>query len=165
MISIQLRPVVPADHELLLSIYASTRVDEMALVDWAVEQKESFLRMQFEAQTRYYTENYPGAEFQIILLEDAPIGRLYIHRRVNEIRIMDIVLMPEYRRRGIGSILLNEILKKAEADNLPVSIHVERMNPALRLYERLGFRLREDKGVYLLLEKKPPHLEQPTHAG
>lgn len=161
----RLRPVQPADHELLLAIYASTRTDEMALVDWTTEQKESFLRMQFEAQTRYYIENYSGAEFQVILHDDQPVGRLYIHHKVDEIRIMDIALLPDHRGHGIGSTLLNEILKKGEAANLPVSIHVERMNPALRLYERLGFRLREDKGVYLLLEKKPLTLEQSAHAG
>ena len=161
----RLRPVQPADHELLLAIYASTRTDEMALVDWTTEQKESFLRMQFEAQTRYYIENYSGAEFQVILHDDQPVGRLYIHHKVEEIRIMDIALLPDHRGHGIGSTLLNEILKKGEAANLPVSIHVERMNPALRLYERLGFRLREDKGVYLLLEKKPLALEQSAHAG
>lgn len=161
----RLRPVQPADHELLLAIYASTRTDEMALVDWTTEQKESFLRMQFEAQTRYYIENYSGAEFQVILHDDQPVGRLYTHHKVDEIRIMDIALLPDHRGHGIGSTLLNEILKKGEAANLPVSIHVERMNPALRLYERLGFRLREDKGVYLLLEKKPLTLEQSAHAG
>ena len=137
---ISLRNSTPADEKFLYTVYASARADELALTDWSAAQKESFLRMQFEAQASYYTENYPGAEFQVILFDDKPVGRLYLHRRRDEIRIMDIALLPEFRGRGIGSSLLHEIMNEARPANLRVTIHVERMNPALRLYERLGFK-------------------------
>lgn len=160
---ISLRPVTPDDEEFLLSVYASTRADEMALADWSAEQKESFLRMQFRAQTQYYTENYKGAEFQVITLKDQLIGRFYIHRRGDEIRIMDIALLPDYRNLGIGSALLQEILEQGKNHNLPVTVHVEQFNPALRLYKRMGFRSKEDKGVYLLMEWSPANKEEPEH--
>jgi len=163
MMPISLRPVTPDDEEFLLSVYASTRADEMALADWSAEQKESFLRMQFRAQTQYYTENYKGAEFQVITLKDQLIGRFYIHRRGDEIRIMDIALLPDYRNLGIGSALLQEILEQGKNHNLPVTVHVEQFNPALRLYKRMGFRSKEDKGVYLLMEWSPANKEEPEH--
>ena len=150
-----LRLVLLSDEAFLLSVYASTRTEEMALVDWETAQKETFLRMQFTSQDRYYRENYPGAEFQVILLDGQSVGRLCIHRRNDEIRIMDITLLPEFRKRGIGSALLNQIINEGEAAHLPVTIHVERFNPALRLYERLGFRLAEDKGVYYFMKWSP----------
>ena len=153
--SISLRTIVPGDQEFLFTVYSSTREEELARVDWNAAQKESFLRMQFEAQSKSYAENYPGAEFQMILLDGEPVGRLYVDRRADEIRIVDIALLPEARGRGIGSALLNQILDQARAAGLPISIHVERMNPALHLYQRLGFRLLEDKGVYLLMEWTP----------
>lgn len=165
IMSINLRAITSEDEDFLFAVYVSTRADEMRLTDWDESQKETFLRMQFKAQHQYYIENYPGAEFQIILLDEQPIGRLYIHSRENEIRIMDISLLPEQRGRGIGSSVLNEILANAANHNLPVTIHVERFNPALRLYERLGFYLAEDKGVYILMEWKPALLEQNAHAG
>jgi ribosomal protein S18 acetylase RimI-like enzyme len=116
--------------------------------------------MQFLAQDRYYREVYPTAEYQVILQEGQRVGRLYIHRRSDEIRVIDITLLPEYRRRGIGSSLMTQILEGATRNNLPVTIHVERFNPALRLYERLGFRLDEDKGVYYFMKWLPTSLEQ-----
>jgi GNAT superfamily N-acetyltransferase len=164
-VTISLRISRPADREFLFIVYASTRADELALVDWTEEQKAAFLWMQFEAQSRFYVENYPGAEFQLILLDGQPVGRLYIHRQQEEIRIMDIALLPEYRRRGIGTVLLNGILEEAKSKHVPVTIHVERFNPAMQLYERLGFHLKEDRGVYHLLEWSPVGLEVSIHAG
>jgi GNAT superfamily N-acetyltransferase len=162
---IALRASKASDAEFLFSVYASTRADEMTLVDWTEEQKAAFLRMQFRAQSQYYIENYPGAEFNIILLDGKPVGRLYIHRRPNEIRIMDIALLPEFRQRGIGTFLMNQVLEEAKSSSTPVTIHVERFNPAMQLYERLGFHLKEDRGVYHLLEWSPVGLEVSTHAG
>jgi len=161
--SIHLRVVDVADEDFLYSVYASTRADEMARVDWTAEQQEAFLRMQFRAQTQFYIENYPGAEFQVIVQNDQPIGRLYIHKRENEIRIMDIALRPAHRNSGIGSSLLRDILKQGKNLNLPVTIHVEQFNPALRLYQRMGFRPKEDKGVYLLMEWLPANNEETWH--
>ena len=160
---INLRTITEGDNDFLLSVYASTRADEMARVDWSTEQKEAFLRMQFNAQSQFYIENYPGAEFQVITLNDQPVGRLYIHRWENEIRIMDIALLPGYRSLGIGSALLQDILDQGKNLNLPVTIHVEQFNPALRLYKRMGFRQKEDKGVYLLMEWSPISKEEAGH--
>jgi ribosomal protein S18 acetylase RimI-like enzyme len=66
--------------------------------------------------------------------------------------IVDIVLVPECCNRGIGTTLVRELQAEAQAASKPSRIHVERFNPALRLYERLGFRQAEDRGAYLFLE-------------
>lgn len=132
----------------------------MAYVDWDPAQKESFLRMQFYAQNHAYTENYPGAEFQVILLDGQAVGRLSVQRMRDEIHVMDISLLPQYRNRGIGSHLLNGILKEGAKSNRPVTIYVERHNPALHLYERLGFRQVSDQGVHLFMKWLPPILEK-----
>jgi GNAT superfamily N-acetyltransferase len=163
IMTIDLRPVTAEAAEFLYSVYASTRTDEMARVDWNAEQQEAFLRMQYRAQTRFYTENYPGAEFQVITLNDQPVGRLYIHQREDEIRIMDIALLPDHRNSGIGSSLLRDILQHGKDLNLPVTIHVEQFNPAMRLYQRMGFYPKEDKGVYVLMEWSPANKERTTH--
>lgn len=163
--SISLRAITLEDEPFLFAVYSSTRADELALVDWSAEQKDAFLRMQFVAQSRHYTENYPDAEFQVIELDGQRIGRLYTQRRENEIRIMDIALLPEVRGRGIGTGLLNEILDEARAGNLPVTIHVERMNPALHLYERLGFYFLEQRGIYFLMEWRAVIMEAEKHVG
>jgi len=152
---IRFRPIQPEDQELLYQVYASTRETELAAVAWAEGEREAFLRQQFEAQHRWYQENYEGAEFLVILRDGAPAGRLYVVRWEKEIRLIDIALLPAHRNGGVGSAILGQILAEGDALALPVSIHVERWNPALRLYERLGFAPIEDRGVYLLMQRPP----------
>lgn len=162
--SIDLRAVTANDEEFLFTVYASTRAEEMARVDWTAEQQVAFLQMQFRAQTQFYIENYPGAEFQVIMLNDQPVGRLYVHQRDNEIRIMDIALLPAFRNSGIGSTLLQDIVARGKKLSLPVTIHVEQFNPAMNLYKRMGFQPKEDKGVYLLMEWSPVRKAETEHA-
>lgn len=152
---ISFRPETPKDSAFLYRLYVSTREDEMRIVPWPDEQKAAFLRQQFEAQTAHYKNQYSAAEYSIILFDGAPAGRLYLNQQPGDLRIMDILLAPEYRGHGIGTILLRDILDRATAAGHSVSIHVERQNPALRLYERLGFRQIDEYGVYLLMEWKP----------
>ena len=149
---ITLRPVSADDLPFLCAVYASTREQELTAVAWDAAQKAAFLDMQFRAQHTYYLAHYPDAAFDVILINHQPAGRLYIDRATSEIRIVDIALLPEWCNRGIGSALINVLQGEAAAAGKPLRIHVERFNPALRLYERLGFRQIEDRGVYLFME-------------
>jgi len=151
---IRLRPERPEDREFVFSVYASTRTQELSRVPWSADQKEAFLRMQFELQAKHYHEHYADAAYQLVLLRDRPIGRLYVHRGTDQMLVIDIALLPEYRGAGIGGQLMKELLLEAAADRKPVRIHVEWENPALRLYKRLGFQLLENSGVYYLMEWK-----------
>lgn len=153
--SVRLRSATAEDAEFLATVYASTRAEELAVTDWSAEQKAQFCRQQFTAQDAHYRQHYPTAEFAVIERSGAAIGRLYVDRWEKEIRIMDIVLLPAQRRAGIGTRLLRELQEEARAAAKALSIHVEKFNPARRLYERLGFRVKEDKGVHLLMEWHP----------
>jgi ribosomal protein S18 acetylase RimI-like enzyme len=149
--NVTLQSIGPDDEPFLYRVYAGTRQEELAPVPWPEAQKETFLRMQFTAQHRYYQEHYPDATFSIILSDGRAAGRLYVARRPEEIRIIDIALLPAYRNAGIGTSLLEDLISESEHARKPLSIHVERFNPALRLYERLGFEKVADKGVYFLM--------------
>jgi ribosomal protein S18 acetylase RimI-like enzyme len=150
--AIALRPIRTDDQAFLLSVYASTREQELAIVPWDDAQKAAFVRMQFDAQHAYYQEHYGGASFDIILIGGQRAGRLYVERAGEEFRIIDIALLPDFCNRGIGTTMLKELQVEAAAAGKPLRIHVERFNPALRLYERLGFRPIADRGVYLFME-------------
>ena len=148
---ISLRPITPADDSFLAGVYASTRAEELAITGWSEQQKTAFCRMQFDAQSADYRQNYPGALFQIIERDGVSIGRLYVGHVEREIRIIDISLLPEHRGSGTGTQMLHDLQEEARSAGKSLTIHVERFNPALRLYERLGFHQIEDKGVYLLM--------------
>ena len=149
---ITLRDATEEDEGFLREVYASTRAAELALVPWNEEQRAAFLRMQFDAQHFHYHSQFPEASYQIILQDGKPIGRLYVLRNEEEIRIMDITLLPQNRNAGIGSSLIRELLQEADGEGKPVSIWVENFNPSLRLFERLGFSKVEENDFNYLLE-------------
>ena len=153
---LNLRACQRGDLDFLLQVYASTRREEIALLDWDQQQKEAFLHSQAEAQHKHYQKFYGDAQYLVIEWAGKPAGRLYVARWEEEIRIVDIALLPEYRTRGIGKLLIEELLQEAGGLGKAVRIHVEKMNRAMSLYERLGFKSVEDKGVYWLLEWRKP---------
>lgn len=159
--SLSLRPIQDKDLNLLFEIYSSTRTEELQQVAvWSEEQKHAFLTQQFNAQHDYYQKNYVGAGFYIIYKNNVPIGRLYIQEdfQGKEIRIIDIALLPVWRNQGLGTSILKDILGRAKDINRPVTIHVESFNPAMKLYEKLGFnKISETNGVYHLMEYLPTH--------
>ncbi|MEI8081394.1 MAG: GNAT family N-acetyltransferase [Actinomycetes bacterium] len=150
--SITLRTVTPEDQDLLFRVFSSTRVDELALTDWDQGQIHEFLHMQFRAQSQHYQNTFPHASYDIVQNDGRAVGRLSIDRNPVEIRILDIALLPEARGRGIGTALLRSLLAEGEFGGTPIRIHVEKFNPALRWYQRLGFELVSDTGVYLAME-------------
>src|SRR5207237_1281307 len=141
-----LRPITAEDDSFLAGVYASTRAEELVPTGWSDEEKAIFCRRQFDAQTAHYRENYPGASFQVIERDGEPVGRLYVARWEKEIRIIDITLLPEFRGTGIGTKLLRDLQEEARVAGKSLTIHVERFNHAMGLYQRLGFEQVEDKG-------------------
>jgi len=153
--AVTLRPITPDDAPFLYRVYASTREEELAVIDWTPDQKAAFLKMQFDAQHAYYQQHYAGAAFQVILVDGEPAGRLYLARLPEELRIVDIALLPAYRGAGIDTRLIREVLAEAAGAGKVVRIHVEQYNPARRLYERLGFVPVGEFGIYIHMECRP----------
>jgi ribosomal protein S18 acetylase RimI-like enzyme len=125
-------------------------------VPWTDEQKQSFLRMQFDAQDSYYRQVYADARFLVVTLDDEPIGRLYVARLADELLVIDIALLPQHRGAGVGSRLMSDVITEAAAAGIAVTLHVESWNPARRLYERLGFRTVETGQIYDKMELAAP---------
>lgn len=150
-----LRPTTDADRALLLAVYASTRAEELDQVEWAPGAREAFLEMQFTAQDHEYHRLNPQGTFDVVEVDGRAAGRLYVDRRPGDLRIVDISLLPQFRGRGTGERLITALQEEAAADGRIVSIHVEAYNRAARLYERLGFVVAADLGVYRRMEWTP----------
>lgn len=149
---VTVRAVAAEDAAFLRTVYAHIREPELAQVPWSAEDKRRFIEHQFAAQDHAYRTNYPGADLLILVVDGIPAGRLYVHRRATEIRIMDIALLPPFRGQGIGTSVLRSLQEEATRSERAVTIHVEIFNPAMRLYERLGFTRVSQNDVYVLME-------------
>ena len=149
-----LRPATEDDRAFLVALYATTRAD-LALLPVDEEQRDALVRMQFHAQDVHYRQTNPNASFDLVEVDGRPAGRLYLDRTVGDIRIIDVSLLPEHRGAGIGTVLIRGVQDEAAASGRKVTLHVAVGNRAAGLYDRLGFRLSADLGVYRLLEWSP----------
>ena len=150
-----LRPATSEDEQFLLSVYDSTRAEELAQVEWQPSQREAFIKWQFDLQRGEYNARFPEAEYDLILVDACPAGRIWIGRSPNEIRLLDIALLPKFQNRGAGTMLLRQLIDEAKRTNKPLRHMVFMLNNAAdRFYERLGFVVIEDLGAYRHMEWK-----------
>ena len=150
------RPMTDGDLPFVAALFASTRADEVAATGWPEAMQAAFLDQQHQAQYRHYRDTYPAADWLIVEREGEPIGRLYLADQGHELLLIDISLLPESRRAGYGRALIGDVQAHARATGRAVSLHVERTNPAQRLYERLGFRTVGEEAIYRHMVWQPP---------
>ncbi|MEP7075403.1 MAG: GNAT family N-acetyltransferase [Acidobacteriota bacterium] len=148
---ISLRAVTPDDGELLLEVYAAARAIEVAMMPWDDAEKEVFLRQQLGAQTAFYTAEFPTATHDIVLFEGQPAGRIYVERGRDLIKILDIAILPQFRRNGIATVLIMDLTKEAR----PVRVSVESFNPSQKLFNDLGFAVVANDSVNIVFERTP----------
>jgi len=151
-VNITLREAMPADEPFLFEVYASTRSEELEGLDWDENQKHAFIKMQFLARERIY----PKVDNRIILLNGCAIGRMLVDRTEEEIRLIDIALLTKHRNAGIGNRVIKDLIEEAAASNKALNLRVRSGSPAMRLYERLGFRTTANDAVYSEMTWLPP---------
>ncbi|MFB4327172.1 GNAT family N-acetyltransferase [Paenibacillus sp. CR_12] len=151
---IQKRPVTPDDRSFLFLLYCSTRQAEVEAHGWDDMMREQFLLMQWNAQQHSYAMQFPKAEQSILLQNNKKAGRMIVNRQKEKttITLIDISLLPEFQNRGIGTSLIRELQTEATKQQNLLSLSVLPTSPALRLYERLGFRKLESDGYHVRLE-------------
>jgi ribosomal protein S18 acetylase RimI-like enzyme len=145
-----LRPALPVDTDFEHLLYASTRDDLRPL---GPEVFDGLVGMQFRAQSMSIRLDHPDAERRIVVVEDAPVGRLIIDGTGDEIEVIDLALLPEYRGQGIGTSVLRGVLARADRMGRAMRLHVEKQSRAVRLYERLGFVICGDVGLYFAMSR------------
>jgi ribosomal protein S18 acetylase RimI-like enzyme len=154
-LSVSLRPVSPDDEEFLFHVFAGSH-EQLAFVPLEGEQLLALVRMQFTAQRMDYEHRFPGAEHSIVLRSNVPAGRIWVARLDDQIRLLDIAILPEHRNAGIGATLLKRLQAEAGRSGKPLRHMVAVINSAaIRFYERLGFRTIENAGTHYLMEWPP----------
>jgi ribosomal protein S18 acetylase RimI-like enzyme len=149
------RPARDGDQAFLFSLFGQSRATEFAGLSLDGPALDSLLRMQFDAQERSHRDQHPNADFDVVLVDGEPGGRLTVDRRDDAIELVDIALAPAYRGGGIGTRLLGDLQDEARKSGQSIRLHVARSNPAARLYERLGFTVIAADQVYAQMEWRP----------
>src|SRR5215471_6682216 len=158
--NVTLQPFSPDNQEFLFRLYSSTREHEISALGWPPAQQEAFLRMQFNAQQRWYDSAYAGAEQQLVERDGQPIGRLLVLwgnalKKEDSALLVDISLLAEHRGQGIGGRLVNDLIAECSRRGMTLKLQVLQTNPALRLYERLGFIRTGEDQMYIQMERRP----------
>jgi ribosomal protein S18 acetylase RimI-like enzyme len=154
---VMLRAVKASDEERLYRIFAESHADLMATTaDRDTTQIDTLMQIQFQARQEQYRSNYPGARFDAIIEDADVIGNIYVAPVRDELRLVDVSLLSGFRNLGIGFALIKALLDEATLANKRVSLHVQRDNPAARLYKRLGFIDVSEEGIYKRMEWLPP---------
>lgn len=143
------------DMAFLSELYATTRWQEVKQAPWTDQQRIEFLQQQFDAQHQHYQTHYPKADYLLILQKNKTIGRIYLDRDATSICLIDIALLPNFNKQGLGTLILKVLLTEAQETQKKTVIHVEKYNPAYHWYLKHGFLQVEDKGVHQYMEWYP----------
>ena len=149
---ITLGPVSDEDHDFAYRLFAATKAAEMGAQNWDESQLAPLIDMQFRAQAQSHRTEFPDADDQIVRYDDEPVGRLIVARTAESIHLVEIALLPEYQRRGIGTHLIEQLQQEARAKSRPITAHVFVMNPAVHFYQKLGFTISADAPPQYLAE-------------
>ena len=153
--NISLRPIKDQDSDFLYKLYAQTREAEINMTGWTPEQATVFLQQQFRAQTTYWGDNYDTTRFELILWKNKPAGRFYVDEMPEELRLVDIIVDESFRGKGIGAVLIRQLLEEATEKNKPVTLHVEANNWVKSFYEKLGFKVIKPHEVHSFMRWEP----------
>ena len=160
--SIELKPATADDEKFLVTVYKSSRGDDLRELGWDEDRVNEFLEMQYQAQRTFDQTDHAQASDQIILLAGKPVGRLFVESTADEVRCVDLSLLPEFRTCGIGTFLVRKLQRQAAAANKPLRSQVIRFSRAINLFERLGFIRTSETGTHFQMEWTPGNVRSPT---
>jgi len=149
------------DDSFLARLFYEVRAPEFAPLGLPPASLDQLLAMQFSAQRGGFATEFPNACDYILRVGDQRVGRMLVNETLEEIRLVDIALLTAYRGQGLGESLLRALCQRASTAGLPLRLSVRPGNPALRLYERLGFRRISSDGINVAMEAFGP---APAHS-
>lgn len=129
------------DSEFFMKLFAEIKSSELQLNTWPEPIRTQMINMQFNAYESYMNVEFPDNKDYLILYQSAKAGRLQLNTDEMGIRIINISLSPPYRNKGIGAKIINDLTLEANQKNKPIFLDVDKINPALNLYSRLGFKI------------------------
>lgn len=153
---ISLCPLKPSHTDFLLQLFKECRPDLALIGNLNEKQKDDFILQQFTIEEDQLSKMYPDAEFNIVMLNEKPIGRFYVYHSKLSDHIVEIGLLESYRGLGIGKKIMITAIENALRKGNELSLQVAWFNQrAYSFYERLGFRVIEDNLVLKKMQYMP----------
>ncbi|MBL7974339.1 MAG: GNAT family N-acetyltransferase [Candidatus Kapabacteria bacterium] len=152
---LSLRPRKDTDTDFLKLLYETSRDEEFQYVEWVnSEERTKFFNQQFEAQQLHFLNNYDNLNYDIVVLHSTDIGRLVLHRTDSHVHCVDVIILPEYRKQGIGHYIMTQITNELDQKNITSSLYFEKTKPYLeKLYSSYGFVTTKDIGTHIYMER------------
>ena len=155
------RPEQTGDFPFLVELYQATRETEAGWSLLTSVERNILLASQCRMQAMGYARQYPDASRVIIEADGRPVGRIYVADRPEEIHLIEISLLPEFRGHGIGARMVRALQDGARVRGVPVRLHVWRESGAAVFYQRLGFRVQRAEMLGERMEWQPTHSNKP----
>jgi ribosomal protein S18 acetylase RimI-like enzyme len=149
----QMRAFQPEhDADFVFSLFCELRAPELRAACTDEAALRQLLAMQHHAQLASYRRAFPRAERELFLCDRERAGSWLIDRAQTAFTLIDFALAARFRGRGLGQRLLRSLQQRAREERMPILLHVRPDNPALRLYQRLGFAITESSPAELAME-------------
>lgn len=147
-----LRPLETDEENYWREVFYDSVRHHFAALGMPDEMLNNLLEFQFQAQTADYRKNYPQAANDVILFNGERAGRVILSTENQDLHLIDIIVASAFRNRGIGTEILQWLFAQSRESGLPIIFSVEKLNPAFRLYERLGFKITADRNTHFQME-------------
>ena len=147
MQDIILRERTDIDSEFFRKLFGEIKSSELLLDKWPEQIKNQMITIQFQAFEKSIHSEFPKSFDFLILYQSEKAGRLQLNKDENGIRIINISLLSFFRNKGIGSEIINNIIFEANQKGIPVFLEVDKINHALHLYCKLGFKILQENEI------------------
>ena len=108
-----------------------------------------------ETQTSRFKTTFDSKEVQIISMSGSDVGYVASECTEQEFRLFNIMILPDFQNRGLGSIIMLKLLDEAETKDIPFRLQVLKVNPARALYERLGLSVTAETDTHYQMQWMP----------
>jgi GNAT superfamily N-acetyltransferase len=151
-VTVSLRPETAADDAFVRRLVTATIIEELGADAWPEPMRTHLAGMQYALRRQSVHSRYPAGNSRIVLADGVESGWLFIGDLPDVLWIVEIMVAPELRGKGIGARAIGQAIE--EAAGRPVRLKVNVTNQrAIRLYERLGFRRAGGDEVQHLMER------------
>ncbi|SVD59226.1 uncharacterized protein METZ01_LOCUS412080 [marine metagenome] len=143
--SYTLERATDADRDWLFALYETTM---RGIIDDAVGWNDHAQQIRFD-------ESYRVSQFELVIQNEVRVGALYRAAHQNRLHISLILILPPHQGRSLGTHIIENSQPHCLEQDSTLTLSTFKNNPALRLYQRLGFEVTGEDEHFFDMTWKP----------